>query len=339
MGYTASYQTAIAGYDLLVNFQAGLGSKAIFIGDARECRFCGKSGQANFRKQAHTIPEGLGNKWLFSLDECDECNSLFSPYESSLCSSVGPILTLGGTKGKGNRVRQSGRSKGSHNVKHLIDDGQRRISFHILGEAENIQPPIGTSISFQTDGRMTFDVPPPAEKFVARHAYKALAKIGLALLPRDDLCNFEQLKNWIQEPNDHQLFPFLDVGIAVGSLGNAPPYISATILRRRGSNARQPSTILLLTAGSVCWQMDLMPDELDDHCGPARFGSININWTAELHAPDEQPVKIPYGPPTHFDWSSKVVQEIPVARLITHFNQNTLATSIELSWREMLPSG
>jgi hypothetical protein len=51
-----------------------------FLGDAanKRCRFCRKTApQVTFRKEAHAIPEALGNKSLFSHYECDACNQKF----------------------------------------------------------------------------------------------------------------------------------------------------------------------------------------------------------------------------------------------------------------------
>jgi hypothetical protein len=47
--------------------------------DQRTCRFCGKHHDASiFQKDAHIIPHFMGNKYLVSNFECDDCNSSFS---------------------------------------------------------------------------------------------------------------------------------------------------------------------------------------------------------------------------------------------------------------------
>lgn len=50
-----------------------------FLGEnSNVCLFCGKKqGETDFTKVAHTISESLGNKNLFTKDECDKCNELF----------------------------------------------------------------------------------------------------------------------------------------------------------------------------------------------------------------------------------------------------------------------
>jgi hypothetical protein len=328
----------VPGYDLLTSVQASVGDGIQTLGDKGNCRFCGETDLKFFRDRSHTFPEGLGNKWIFSADECDKCNKKFADYDDALCKSVGPILTIGGTKGKENKVRQTGRSKGGHNIRHLTESGQRRISVQLLDIDKNIQPPTGSVISFGPDQKIAIDTPTPNEKFVPRLAYKALVKMGIALLPLDELPNFSRLINWIQSPSDNEDFPFLDVGISVGSLGNAPELLSAVIFRRRDGVKNRPYIIFVLTIGSICWQIDLMPDTLDDRMGIARFGCINIRWKAALEAPKCEPLEIQFSAQRHFDWSSNVSMPIPISAMRSHFDGSTLEGSFELQWRDQLPA-
>ena len=68
----------------------------------RTCRFCRKKApHANFRRQAHAVPELLGNKSLLVAYECDTCNSKFgSSYEHQLGAWTKPIRTLSRIRGK-----------------------------------------------------------------------------------------------------------------------------------------------------------------------------------------------------------------------------------------------
>ena len=52
----------------------------------RRCRFCGRGiPDVTFRRDAHAVPEFLGNKSLFSMNECDDCNAILaSGYEDHL---------------------------------------------------------------------------------------------------------------------------------------------------------------------------------------------------------------------------------------------------------------
>ena len=96
-------------YTRLAQVKASTGGTKSYIGNKGPCRYCGESSTRYFRTEAHAFPEGLGNRWVISRDECDKCNELFSKYDDAIVRAVGPFLTLGGVKGKANKVRQTGR--------------------------------------------------------------------------------------------------------------------------------------------------------------------------------------------------------------------------------------
>ena len=67
----------------------------------RICRFCGKTAdEVSFRKDAHVIPQCVGNKYLIHDIECDVCNSLFGKYETSFADSIGVFRTADNIKGQ-----------------------------------------------------------------------------------------------------------------------------------------------------------------------------------------------------------------------------------------------
>ena len=56
-------------------------------------------------RNAHTVPTFLGNKGLFSNDECKVCNSqIFSKYENAIKVMLGPYLDAEGIKGRSNVI-------------------------------------------------------------------------------------------------------------------------------------------------------------------------------------------------------------------------------------------
>lgn len=72
----------------------------------RVCRYCGKKyGEVSFQNEAHRIPQNLGNRHLLSDCECDDCNTLFSTFESDLATYFLPLLTMQGIKGKKGKKR------------------------------------------------------------------------------------------------------------------------------------------------------------------------------------------------------------------------------------------
>lgn len=71
-------------YRLLTEVKGAIGRPRVLLGEKGFCRFCGASDPSVFRKDSHTFPEALGNKWVISRDECDTCNTkIFSRYDDA----------------------------------------------------------------------------------------------------------------------------------------------------------------------------------------------------------------------------------------------------------------
>lgn len=216
-------------YTFLSEAKGSIGGARIVLGKKGICRFCGTRDAARFQNTAHTFPEALGNKWVFSRDECDDCNGkIFSLYDEELTKAVGPFLTLGGVRGKGNKVRATGRTGGrSHIEQRRGTDGRRQISVTVLGDdAMDV-----AAVDPQT-GRLRLTTPIAAVPFKPRFAYKALCKMAVALLPENELANYNKLIAWLLNPSDAEDFPVLEVGISFASIGNAPPLATGQLLRR-----------------------------------------------------------------------------------------------------------
>ena len=301
-------------YVLLRQVKGCIGGARILLGDRGICRYCGGRNPKTFRKIAHAIPEALGNKWIISADECDVCNHAFSLYDDALATSVSPLLTLGGTAGKSNKVRQTGRTAGDAVIRR---DG-RGLSISTKADPKD-------HVSFDPDsGRFRLAIPVAGVPFRPRHAYKALSKIGVALLPDDELNNYQRLRAWLLDVGDTLEFPVLDVAMSFGAIGHAPPLVAASLLRRINPQDDVPHILLILCAGSVCLQIDLMSDYLDHHVPPTPMGSVNIKWSLVLAArPGRDPVEIDYGAPIHQNWSASETTPQPIETMVLDFNPQT----------------
>ncbi len=79
--------------ELVINFDDL--TKKIYVGEFanRVCRFCGKAKPAvSFKKEAHVVPQFLGNRFLLSAQECDICNKLFGDlYENDFANYIGAL--------------------------------------------------------------------------------------------------------------------------------------------------------------------------------------------------------------------------------------------------------
>lgn len=142
----------------------------------RICRFCGRSeAVAPFEQTTHLIPELLGRNDCITQDECDECNQMFSAFESHLSTFVRPHLTLLGVIGKRKvpnfQSRTINGDEASRTVLRCDTKGQRDFRIGLLDDY--------TLDEETKTGTLVFRQPP----YVPLKIYKALLKIGLGLLP------------------------------------------------------------------------------------------------------------------------------------------------------------
>ena len=244
-------------YAIVAMVQGSLGEPGIMLGTKGRCRFCGQTDPRANRNVAHTLPEAFGNKLVTSLDECDACNTRFGAFDDALVKSMGAILTVGGTRGKGNKVRQTGRSDGPASIRHRTIDGQRSISMRANGTP--VSEHFGVNLK---TGELVFRIPGGTERFVPAKAYKVLIKMAVAMLPGDELANFTKITAWLGSADD-DLLPHMIVGISFSIIGNSPPLLAAALLRRTSENRDTPYMLFVTTMGSVCLQIVLKADELD----------------------------------------------------------------------------
>lgn len=159
------------------------------ISNTRKCRFCKKNeNDTTFLMDAHVIPELLGANNILTLDECDECNKLFSRYESHLSTYFLPYLTMAGVKGK-HGIPQF------HSRTNNRDEKTRTI---ITSTENKRQIQLGDILDYEIDqetktGTITFRKAPHRPLWV----YKALCKIGLSLIPEDAFSQFDEVCKWL----------------------------------------------------------------------------------------------------------------------------------------------
>jgi hypothetical protein len=283
-------------YELLVQQLIEPSSERRFIGQRTHCRYCSESGSTIFGKKtnAHTVPLALGNRTLFSLDECISCNSKFSNYEDALCKAVGPFLTLGGVRGRSG-VRQTGRSGSHSTLRHTKAQEKRTLSVAFQGDPDKF-----VRVDKAT-GLLYMNFPVEGDMFVPLYAYKALTKIGLSILPYEELPRFQNLIESLKELSAAPHNGSLNVGFSYAYVGNALPAIAVNLLRRKDGQAKIPYMILLLQAGSVCCQVWLRSDSLDKNVDEGiRLG---IRFDAQLPNPEGGYFPITYSEPLQMDWS------------------------------------
>lgn len=177
-------------YELVYHFDCDEKEK-VFIGtkDERICRFCGKNiNQVSFRKDAHVIPEMLGNKKIFSNKECDVCNEKFgNSIEKDFASYTLPIRTLNSLKGKKKKPKYK-----SNDKKTEIETEVERVIKIISQKKVNISD---NTICLE------FDIEP----YIPINIYKMLVKIALSIMDEEYFQKFKLLFMWLTNTNIKEL--------------------------------------------------------------------------------------------------------------------------------------
>lgn len=172
----------------------------IFIGKEFVCRFCDQKDRKKFKKgNAHTFPEFAGNKWLFSKDECKNCNEDFSKYENELANHSLVMRTIYGTKTK---KKSSTKLKNNLFSLHRESTG---LKMNIFSEnKDKINPEKDGEVIFNVDfekGESKVKVKIPEKEYIPLYLFKALNKIAFSIMPASEMENysFDNFKKWIKD--------------------------------------------------------------------------------------------------------------------------------------------
>jgi len=234
--------------------------KKIFLGDKekKKCRFCGKdSGETKFRKIAHAIPEFVENYTLFSYYECDCCNEKFSKtLENHMSSYMNLHHSLARVKGK----------RGIPSFK--IGGNKSRLDWNTEGLTIQQVAEDNFNIIEQNEKNKTVTIKGKRATYTPIAVFKCLTKMALSIMVEDELVNFKNTINWINE-EDHTKSNY--------QLGNLKAfftfitkqknnYTSCFILKRREDNSNNvPYMIFFLAYSQFNFQIHIPLCELDKH--------------------------------------------------------------------------
>lgn len=248
-------------YDLLGSWFLKPGEKTM-LGDKgnRVCRFCGrKEPEVRFRKDAHAISEMLGNKSIFSAYECDTCNGDFGKgIEQDLGNWSKPMRTMARIRGKsgvptlkrggntGWRIECDGRNLDIKDYEaepvHVLDEGNKSVLFNLKRDPYT---PVGV--------------------------LKAFIKMGLTLLPDEEMPNFRHALAWIKD-KDHSRKFANDLPIFYSFQPGPMPndLIVAIVLRRKVGVEGLPYAFFVLGYGNEVYQF-VLPSEKDESINGKRL--------------------------------------------------------------------
>lgn len=166
-------------YELKFNFDTNI-EKKYYLGDNQNktCRFCGRGmSETSFKKDAHVIPQLLGNHKLLSNYECDRCNELFSNFENSMASFLGPFRTIVQIKGKKGTSIPTFKEPNSGLV--IRKSEMKDVDTEILNYDNNVTI---------NESEKSIIIKCKRNPFVPIYIYKLLVKSGLCLI-NDNLVN------------------------------------------------------------------------------------------------------------------------------------------------------
>lgn len=143
------------------------------------CRFCQSSEVKFNKKRAHSFPEYLGNKSVFTLNECDECNSKFAKIEKDLSNFIPPTFI---TRLKGKKSYRPSCLKGGE---------------QLYGDDEFI-----TLVRDKMSDGNTLNI--SSQSFDMLKVYKALLKCLVSILPDENLNEFKSVIEWLKSRHDFE---------------------------------------------------------------------------------------------------------------------------------------
>lgn len=216
----------------------------------RTCRYCNRTApSATFRKRAHVIPSLLGNKHLLSDYECDDCNNLFSRFETSLAAYIGLMRTVTSLS-RGNNIPKH-RVHNSPVTTHTIKLGEQDkdvVCFTFHKEPEKTDK--GVIISFKK------------ESYTPINVYKILLKMALSIMPQQDIDKYSYLMNFIINDEHSQLIKPFASNVNVITHGfMADPHIY--IFKKRRDEDDVPTHIFMFCYEDTIYQLPV-PANSDD---------------------------------------------------------------------------
>lgn len=217
----------IASYDVIL-----FGDKEVYTGPndfkACVCRFCGKKyPEVRFKKKnAHAIPDALGNKLIFCNDECQGCNANLSPIDKELTEYLKYRRSENKIVNKKNKIIQVW----GHNFFYDGSTGNLKISRLAILE--------------EKDGKYYVKLE-GADPITHLGIYKALAKIAIDLLPRNLVDDFHTTIDWIKGEFVPPVLP--DVFYAYRDSYVRQPQAKVFVRQEVAINSRYPRCIVALT--------------------------------------------------------------------------------------------
>jgi len=233
-------------------------SQKRYLGNKHDkvCRFCGlKSPDTTFKKEAHALPELIGNKVLISNYECDICNEKFSrTIEDHFAKYTGLSRTMSQISGK----------KGVPSFKSK--DKKSRIDFE--NGMISIRSSMDNEIATIEDCKTQLIIHGHRQPYNPRSVYKCLVKMALSVMPEEEIINFRDTLSWLNientendkiETNSLVCFHSFTPG------GHPFPWITAILLKRKRDDLLLPYMAFFISFSNYTFQIFVPFSQRDSH--------------------------------------------------------------------------
>ncbi|MGO4319714.1 hypothetical protein, partial [Agrobacterium sp. MCAB5] len=142
-----------------------------------------------------------------------------------------------------------------------------------------------------------------------------------SIMPEAELENFAGSLQCLQTLDGLPPSPSLRVGFSFSHVGNAPPALAGSLLRRISPTDFTPYMIAIFTAGNVCFQIWLRSDNQDE--GLSEIAGLRIKWTSQLPKPEGGYYPVEFSDPLQLDWSGVKPERQPLEAFELRFDPHS----------------
>ena len=254
-------------------------------GRARLCRYCGRTRpNSDFSKRAHAVPELLGNRCIFSSDECDDCNEFFgNEYEDHLSKALMVLRSV--TQVAGKKGPPTFKTPDESFRSSTVDQG-----LHI--DLSKMTAASSGVIKAGAPGQISFSGL-QSQPYIPRRAAMALIKAACSVCPSDQFHQCEVAIDWLM---GRRTIAMNLLSIIYGfTPGVIPQGHSRVVLLQRRDESREPYFWFVVQMGNLRLQV-FVPG-----CRPDQelFASGSAKVTTRLFPDASLDCRWPYG---HTQW-------------------------------------
>lgn len=226
----------------------------------KTCRFCGRNyPNVKFTYDTHVIPQAIGNRYLLSRFECNECNKFFGKYEDSFVKFVSHLRPFVGVA---NKNRNNKRVKHKETKTGLeIHSKPSGVDFYLEKNNTNILKIDHEKL--MVDLEVT--IPPYTPLFV----YKTLLKIALSCIDESEIESLKKAFIFLRTDNIDK--KILELGYFKAFVTKVPgefnlfskPFALLYKKKEASKNEPNPSKVFSLYFASRVFQIFLPFNEED----------------------------------------------------------------------------